>query len=221
MNQQTPGRDHAVIPVKGLRLGKSRLTSLDCETRYRLNRVQFIQTAKAVKEAFGAHCTTVTSSCPEVRELALAEGLHFLPEREPGDLNAALSRCRVRLRMLGARSMTVVPVDLVQISAASLCELLARSGGEAFIVPDRALAGTNLFHFPLSAQFALRYGEESFSEHVLGLLRCGLKPHVYAASPLNEDLDLPPQLAGLASWLDALFDVSGTAAQVGHGVQPA
>ena len=196
---------HAVIPVKGLKSGKSRLTTLDSQARYWLNRVQFMQTVRAVKGAFGAQCTTVTSSCAEVRELALAEGVRFQLEPQPLGLNGALEACRRRLIAAGAASMTVVPVDLLQISRETLCDLLARAGDAPFIVPDREMKGTNVMRFPLTASFSLQYGEESFCGHLRALLCEGIFPHVYASSPLNEDLDLPIQLAGLARWLESVY----------------
>jgi 2-phospho-L-lactate guanylyltransferase (CobY/MobA/RfbA family) len=196
---------HAVIPVKGLRQGKSRLATLDSQSRYWLNRVQFMQTVKAVKGAYGAQFTTVTSTCAEVRELALAEGVHFQLEAQPLGLNGALVACRARLAAGGAASMTVVPVDLLQISCEALTDLLKRAGDAPFIVPDREMKGTNVMRFPLTAGFDLQYGEESFCAHLRSLLCGGVFPHVYATSPLNDDLDLPVQLAGLASWLESVF----------------
>lgn len=205
---------HAVIPVKGLRTGKSRLNTLDSQARYWLNRVQFMQTVRAVKGAFGAQCTTVTSSCAEVRELALAEGVRFQLEPQPLGLNGALQACRVQLAAVGAASMTVVPVDLLQISRETLSDLLMRAGDQPFIVPDREMKGTNVMRFPLTASFALQYGEESFCAHLRSLLGEGVFPHVYASSPLNEDLDLPIQLAGLASWLQSVYAANESSAVV-------
>lgn len=196
---------HAVIPVKGLRQGKSRLSTLDSQSRYWLNRVQCMQTVRAVKGAYGAQFTTVTSSCAEVRALALAEGVHFQLEAQPLGLNGALEACRARLAAAGASSMTVVPVDLLQISCEALTDLLTRAGDAPFIVPDRDMQGTNVMRFPLSAGFALQYGHESFCAHLRSLVCGGVFPHVYASSPLNDDLDLPLQLAGLASWLESVY----------------
>jgi 2-phospho-L-lactate guanylyltransferase len=194
MNAQHAG-DCVLIPVKGLRDGKSRLSAhLPDAVRHSLNRMQLAETLSAVVQVFGARNCMVISACPEVRRLADAENVVYVEEPAPRGLNNALAYAKNLLQTAGARMITVVPVDLMHISRATLHDVLRRHPAtESFIVPDTELAGTNVFHFPASLPFEFRYGADSFRDHVRALIRCGVSPHVYANTSLADDLDAVSQ----------------------------
>jgi len=185
-----------LIPAKGIGTGKSRLMEvLVPASREALNRAQLIQTVSAAAETFGHESTYVVSPCERVEAIVRAAGVGFIRERVPLGLNQALEQARSELRRAGPGALCVLPVDLPDVSAAVLHDLLRhRDPGRPFVVPDRAADGTNFLHLPAGCELLFSYGPGSFSKHVRLLAQAGWILDIVANTCLRDDLDDARQL---------------------------
>lgn len=189
-------RGHVIVPAKGFLHGKSRLAAhLDAENLQALNLRNAERTLHAAAEFFGPARCVLVSPCPLTCGTVRRMGFRALFQEHNDGLNAGLELARACLRREGARTLTVLPVDLPCISNAALRAVLGLAIGPrlAAIVPDVALQGTNLLSAPADFPFSFRFGPASFGAH-LAQLRLGLEVHVAQPCALQLDLDTIEQL---------------------------
>lgn len=194
----------AVIPVKPLTEGKSRLASiLTNEQRQTLNKNMF------------NHVLKTTLSTPEVDEvlviskdevaLTLAEraGAHAILEDKNSDLNAALSVARKASEALGVSSLIVVPADLARLEPTDLTAILNSRAGDAMatgfivIAPDESQHGTNALYMQPIDSIAFAFGTNSFDKHRAAAIRAGCAVNIIARANLSFDVDNPEDLTQL------------------------
>jgi 2-phospho-L-lactate guanylyltransferase len=192
----TADRGHAIIPAKGLIHGKSRLAAhLDPQSLYGVNLGNLERTLRAAAEFFGAPRCVLVSPCQLTCATVRRMGFPVLFQERNDGLNAGLEFARACLRAAGARTLTVLPVDLAHVSNAALRAALGTwvVPGRAVIVPDSSMQGTNLLTVPADFPFEFSFGPGSFESH-LAQLRRGLKVHLAQPSSLQEDIDTIDQL---------------------------
>ena len=182
----------AIIPVKPLEEGKSRLESLlGSAQRQKLNAFLMQQTfAKA--EAFpGPARTIVVSASADV--LASATALGFVPVREKAEgLNEALAEATQQAMLLGATGAFILPVDLPMVRSEDLKAAIIGVGRNACaLAPDRHRSGTNwLYVSPLQTKL-YRFGPNSFQRHLRQAELCGLDLKIVEDDRFAFDIDRP------------------------------
>ncbi len=200
----------AVIPVKPLVEGKSRLASvLTDEQRVILNKNLYRHVLKTVIATPAINDVLVISSDEEVLTLAEEAGAHAIPEGENSNLNAALEIARKAGTILGASALLVVPADLVTLKTSDLTAILStaeRSNTVESIViaPDANHQGTNaLFLRPVDA-IAFSFGENSFETHRKTAEEAGCRIAIVERPNLSFDVDEPDDLKHLEDhfWRD-------------------
>jgi 2-phospho-L-lactate guanylyltransferase len=202
-------RTVAVIPLRGLADGKSRLAHfLPDRVRRALIGALLERVVHATQATAGITTTLVISPDPAI--VRWAETLHATPVLQTNTgLNAALWQATNWAREGGYDTLLALHGDLPLITPRSLRALLATlsdiPGGPegdastAVVVGDRHRRGTTgLLLRPLGA-LPFLFGEESFGRH----LACGAARSVrtipYDATALAFDLDTPRDLATLAT----------------------
>jgi len=191
----------AVVPVKPLRRGKSRLADvLSVQERTQLNRYLFAHTLEVLKQVPEIERTLVVSRDNAALALARDYGAHTLQEQSNSQLNLALKRATMLLRAAAVSTLLVLPADLPLLTpedVAALLEALPRPRGVA-LAPNAGQTGTNgLAMTPLGAmEFA--YGPRSFSRHLALAKEAGLPVAVVAREGLARDLDWPQDLRLIA-----------------------
>jgi len=180
----------AIIPVKALSEGKTRLAQiLGAPAREALN-IEFLDRALAITAIFpGAADTIVISADARVREIATARGATALAETGEG-LNAALDEAAARARADGAEAILVTPVDLPRATAEDLLALASTGSGFA-IAPDRKGRGTNGLYLAFNGGFVFRFGEDSLSAHLKEARAHGAEAFILDAPNLAFDIDTP------------------------------
>lgn len=187
----------AIVPVKPLRRGKSRLAGvLTEEERTFLNYTMLANTLK------------VLSSVPEVDQilvisrdsgaLALARDFSAKTVQEDGssDLNTALRRATVVAQLYAARSVLILPDDLPLLDVKSVQGLIhmATKPPVLVIAPDRRKDGTNGILVNPAGLIDYQFGPASFHRHIEQALRFHVRVETCEDPALALDLDLPEDL---------------------------
>jgi 2-phospho-L-lactate guanylyltransferase len=192
------GGTWAIIPVRGLERGKSRLAGpLDAEERLDLVSRLLRRAIEAATSSTGVAGTIVVSSDPAALELARAAGAVPVVDHDRG-LNPALELARVETLARGATSLVVLPGDLPWLDRDTLDSVLAAAaaaGNGPFVglVTDRHGTGTNVLILTPPGVIAFAFGPGSRAAHAT---EAGVAGATYAelSGPLDLDLDTPDDL---------------------------
>jgi 2-phospho-L-lactate guanylyltransferase len=188
----------AIVPVKPLLLGKSRLAAaMAPDARAALNRNLLENTLKVIGTADGIDQTLVTSRDPEALAIAREFGARTLLEESAAQLNGALERATLVARAVSCRAVLVLPADLPLLSAEDVHAFLNELNGAPAIAiaPDRHESGTNGLMVAPPSRIAYRFGPSSFQEHTRLALETGARLSILRRPSLALDLDLPEDLA--------------------------
>ena len=180
-----------LIPVKAFPLAKLRLAAaLSAEQRIALARAM----AERVVRACGSLPVAVVCDDTEVADWARNLGalVVWAPER---GLNHAVQDGVAHLAQLGVARVTVAHGDL------PLAEDLAwvSDWHGVTLVPDRREDGTTVIGVPTECGFVFSYGPGSYRRHVSEAERLGVDLRVVRSPALSWDVDLPADLAALAT----------------------
>ncbi len=187
----------AIVPVKPLRLGKSRLSEVLTEDeRAQLNRIFLERVLGTLKEVQEISQVLVVSRDAEALAIARQLGAKTVLEDGPQELNTALKRATSIAMGLAARGVLILPADLPLVTAADIRAFIHGVNGSAIvrISPDRRSDGTNALLVCPPALIEYDYGPGSFNRHCQLALNAGLKAEVIENPNLALDLDLPNDL---------------------------
>jgi 2-phospho-L-lactate/phosphoenolpyruvate guanylyltransferase len=191
-----------VLPMKSLREGKSRLSSvLDSRQRNELLEHLLQRVLARAAQFPGLGQTLLVSGCAQTRARASGFGARTLEETPGAGLNGALRQAHLELRRVDASRMLVVPCDLALLEADDLRRLAGGAAARRIaIAPDESGQGTNGLCFDAALEFDFSFGPHSFARHVEQIRRAGLQHATVHTPGLAFDLDLPQQL-GRIDWL--------------------
>lgn len=187
----------AILPVKPLRLGKSRLAGvLGEEERFRLNQSLLVNTLRVLQAVPELERVLVVSRDPQVLATAHDLQAYTLQEGSASNLNSALVKATQVALSYAVRSILVVPADLPLLTVEDVQTLIARGEPAPVVViaPDRHHCGTNaLLVNPLGG---LRYafGRGSLQTHCRQAQSLGFRLEVLNLPRLAVDLDTPEDL---------------------------
>lgn len=190
----------ALIPVKGLKDGKTRLKdALDDVQRAALNARLADRVLEAAFAARGVSAVIVVSPDDAALAWAVARGAVALREPPGGGLNFALDDARTLALTLGADSVLVLPADLPLVDTGDIAALAGRAvrGRAMVIAPDAAGFGTNALLLRPAAAIPFRFGAGSFRAHLAEARRARLPVRTVRRTGLAFDLDTPDDLARL------------------------
>jgi 2-phospho-L-lactate/phosphoenolpyruvate guanylyltransferase len=187
----------AIVPVKPLRRGKSRLAgTLTDEERVDLNRLLLERTIKILTELKEVEQVLVVSR--DSAALAIARDLGARTVKEDGapTLNTALKRATVVAQVYASRGVLILPADLPLLSREDVLTLLGRSIDPPVVViaPDRHEKGTNALLLSPASLIEYDFGEGSFQRHCDRAQRAGARLEIVRLPSLELDLDLPQDL---------------------------
>jgi 2-phospho-L-lactate guanylyltransferase len=187
----------AIVPVKPLRRGKSRLAGvLTAEERTFLNYTMLANTLKTLASVPEVDQILVVSR--DSGALALARDFKAKTVQEDGssDLNTALQRATVVAQMYAAQSVLVLPDDLPLLDAASVEAFISQAKKPPVVViaPDRRRDGTNGLLISPPGLIDYQFGKNSFQRHVEQAQRNNLRLEICDLPSLALDLDQPEDL---------------------------
>jgi 2-phospho-L-lactate guanylyltransferase len=188
----------AIVPVKRLAAAKSRLAPI-LSLRQRRALVCFLleHTLKILKGDHGIAGILVVGRDRAVRAIARKHGAAFLCEEDRGGLNRALARAQAAAVRRKAEAVLVLPADLPLLSRKDIAWVKKSAGRPPLVAlePDRSERGTNLLLMAPPGIIRFSFGPGSFARHAQAARRAGIEATVLRRRTLEQDLDLPEDLA--------------------------
>jgi len=196
----------AIVPVKPLRRGKSRLAgALTEDERAELNRLLLERTIKTLSDLKEVEQVLVVSRDSSALALARDLGARTVQEDGAPHLNTALKRATVVAQVYASRGVLVLPADLPLLSQQDILTLIERATDPPVVViaPDRHQKGTNALLLSPANLIEYDFGENSFKRHCERAKKAGARLEIVTLPSLGLDLDLPEDLE-LVRQLEAL-----------------
>lgn len=187
----------AIVPVKPLRRGKSRLAgTLSEDERTELNRILLERTLTTLSELKEVEQVLVVSRDPHALTIARNHGARTLREDGQPQLNTALKRATVVAQVYATRGVLVLPADLPLITQEDLHALIERATDPPVVViaPDRHEKGTNALLMSPAGLIEYDFGENSFKRHCDRARKAGARLEIVDLPSFGLDLDLPEDL---------------------------
>jgi 2-phospho-L-lactate guanylyltransferase len=187
----------AIVPVKPLRRGKSRLAgALSEDERTDLNRSLLQNTLKTLSELKEVEEVLVISRDPHALTIARNYGARTVREDGQPELNTALQRATVVAQVYTTGAVLILPADLPLITPEDVRALIQRAGEPPAVViaPDRHGTGTNALLISPSGLIEYDFGENSFQRHCQRAKQAGARLEIVNLPSLGLDLDLPEDL---------------------------
>ncbi len=196
----------AIVPVKPLRRGKSRLAgALTEDERAELNRLLLERTLRTLTDLKEVEQVLVVSRDSSALALARELGARTVQEDGAPALNTALKRATVVAQVYASRGVLVIPADLPFLSREDVLALLEHAVDPPVVViaPDRRGQGTNALLLSPANLIEYDFGGDSFKRHCDRARKAGARLEIVDLPSLGLDLDLPEDLA-LVRQLDGL-----------------
>lgn len=187
----------AIVPVKPLKRGKSRLASvLSEEERTALNQSLLIHTIKTLSAVAEIDKVLVVSRDPYALAIAREYNARTVLEDGSPELNTALRRASLVAKAYQANEVLVIPADLPLIKPKDIEQFIAHSGEppELVIAPDRRHDGTNALLINPTGLIDFKYGKGSFDIHMAAAKKAKARVEVIEDVIFGLDLDLPEDL---------------------------
>ena len=195
----------AIVPVKPLNRGKSRLSEVFTpEERMDLNCHLLKNTIVILKEIPEIEHVLVVSRDQTALSIARKLGARTVQENGEPDLNIALTRATVVAKTYSTRGILIVPADLPLITPEDVHAVLDKAGEPPVVVvaPDRHRSGTNALLVNPAGLIEYQYGMDSFRRHCELALKVGARLEICELPSFALDLDVPDDLYELESKLD-------------------
>lgn len=187
----------AIVPVKPLRRGKSRLSGvLSEDERTALNHSMLVNTIKTLKAVPEIDVILVVSRDPSALSLAREYEARTVLEDGSPELNTALRRASMVAQTYQAHEILVMPADLPLITAQDVQKFISHSGNppEVIIAPDRRRDGTNALYINPANLIDFCYGAGSFNIHLEQAKKANARIDIVDHDAFALDLDLPEDL---------------------------
>ena len=184
----------AIVPVKPLHRGKSRLSEILSEDeRARLNQQLFSHTIEVLKEVDAISDILVVSRDSDVLTEAREMDVRTVTENGTPELNSALRRASLFSKSFSTEGILIVPADLHLLTSDDVSQFLRARTKRPMIViaPDHRRTGTNLLLIDPADLITFSFGEDSFQKHTSLAESKGAKVIVVDNERIALDLDTP------------------------------
>lgn len=187
----------AIVPVKPMRLGKSRLANvLSEEDRAHLNRQLLAHTIDTLKTVDDIEHVLVVSRDTAALALARDHGARTVQEDGAPQLNIALTRATFVAKAYNTHGVLVIPADLPLITAEDIHAMLSCAYDPPVVVvaPDRHRRGTNALLISPPGLIEYDFGPNSFEQHCRLAKEAGARLEICNLPSLAFDVDWPEDL---------------------------
>lgn len=187
----------AIVPVKPLRRGKSRLAEvLTQEERTHLNSRLLVHTVQTLKLIPEIEQVLVISRDQAALSIAREHGARTVQENGAPQLNMALARATIVARNYVTRGVIIVPADLPLLTVEDIQLMLARGKEPPVVVvaPDRRGTGTNALLVCPAGMIEYDFGPGSFQRHCDQAKEVGARLEICELPSIALDVDLPEDL---------------------------
>ena len=188
----------AIVPVKPLRRGKSRLAgTLTDDERAQLNENLLNHTLETLSGLKELEQVLVVSRDPHALTIARKHGARTVREDGQPQLNTALTRATVVAKVHATSGVLILPADLPLLSQTDILSLIERATNPPVVViaPDRHEKGTNALLMSPAGLIEYDFGDGSYHRHCQRAKKAGARLEIVNLPSLSLDLDLPEDLA--------------------------
>ncbi len=207
----------AIVPVKSLREGKSRLAHILSEDQRADLVICFLRHhLDVLSQVASLDHILVVSSDATVLATARQQGAAILDEGRVQGLNRATRRAVERATANQATAALILPVDLplIQVEDVDLMIQSQPTGADSgrplmAICPDTRRKGTNALFLSLPTHFTFHFGVGSFQRHLHEAARLGLISRIVHAPRLELDIDLEDDWSQYQHMMDQQGRVPG------------
>ena len=191
--------DAGIIPVKRLDRAKKRLADdFDEEQRVAIARA-LLDDALDLCHGSPFLSWWVVSDDETVLERANGRGLSTLQDGGSG-LNDALVLAIATVASAGAKSTTIIPVDVPLAQPEDLQDLLDTGAtSDITVVPSERDGGTNGLYLRPPGILAPRFGPGSLASHLAAAERAGVRCSILSLDALSLDIDTVEDIQTLLS----------------------
>jgi len=200
----------AIVPVKPLRHGKSRLSgTLSEDERAQLNESLLEHTLETLANLKELEQVLVVSRDPHALAIARKHGARTVREDGSPHLNTALARATIVAKLHATRGVLILPADLPLLTRDDILALIERAMNPPVVViaPDRHEKGTNALLMSPAGLIEYDFGEGSYQRHCKRAKKAGARLEIVKLPSLGLDLDLPEDLELIREQLEN-FDLT-------------
>ena len=201
----------AIVPVKPLQRGKSRLSGvLNVEERTALNRFLLSNTLEVLATVPEIEHALVVSRDPQALAIAREHGARTVQEQGAPHLNIALTRATMVAISHSVQGVLILPADLPLLTTGDVIEMVKKAVDPPVVVitPDRHRQGTNALLISPAGLIQYDFGPESFERHCGRARKVGARLEICELSSVALDVDLPEDLELVGFELAELNDWS-------------
>ncbi len=187
----------AIVPVKPLRRGKSRLSgALTDAERAELNQKLLEQTLRTLSSLKELDQVLVVSRDPQALTIARNHGAKTIQEDGQPQLNTALTRATVLAKVQAIHGVLILPADLPLLTKEDVLTLIDSAAKPPVVViaPDRHKKGTNALLMTPPGLIDYEFGEDSFDKHCERAKQVGAHLKIVELPSLALDVDVPEDL---------------------------
>ena len=195
----------AIVPVKPLRRGKTRLaTVLSEDQRAALNKRLLIHTLDTITKLPVLEQVLVVSRDPEALAIARYHGARTVLEDGTPHLNIAITRATTVATIYNVSGVLILPADLPQMTEQDVLTMVdaGKYANTMVIAPDHRQQGTNALLLRPPDLLKFSFGENSFFRHTDQARAKGARVEVVELPSLARDVDYPEDLAFLNGQLE-------------------
>ncbi|HNT25608.1 MAG TPA: 2-phospho-L-lactate guanylyltransferase [Anaerolineales bacterium] len=187
----------AIVPVKPLHRGKSRLSDvLSEDERAALNQCMLENTLDVLSRVPKLERVLVISRDPRALTVARDHKAHTILEHGAPELNAALERATAFARKYAPGGILILPADIPLITVEDVSAMIDKAKKPPVVVisPDRHRVGTNALLLSPPGLFRYEFGPDSFNRHCQAAQQAGARLQICDSPSLALDLDTPEDL---------------------------
>lgn len=192
--------DHlwAVVPAKDLAQAKQRLAGvLTPGERQGLAQAMLEDVLTALARVPALAGIIVVTREASLAAIARSFDAHVIADLRHEGPSAAIMLAANELAAEGAAGMLAIPADVPLASEAEIGQIaaVATARPAVTLVPALADMGTNAIALTPSDAIPIRFGKQSFFQHLKAALERGLTPRILRLPGIGLDIDRPEDLA--------------------------
>jgi 2-phospho-L-lactate/phosphoenolpyruvate guanylyltransferase len=188
----------AFVPLKHPACARRRmLEDLTAKQRHSMYFTLARRIITALRDAPMVRDTVIVTSSAEVEIFAEQLGVRVMHQMRDEGINSACEAAIASSSAVGITGALIVSGDLPMVTSKAITALLQSADLQhpgMTIVPDRHHRGTNALVCTPAGATSLRFGPNSFAEHVRAAQEQGLATRVFESGELALDIDEPEDL---------------------------
>ncbi len=195
----------AVLPLKGLRNAKNRLSNiLSPQERAGLVTAMAQDMLSALIATPKLAGVLIISNSTDIKDLVQNYPVELIPEGQEKGLNGAISQAAKILVSRDVKAMMVIHGDIPLVRPEDIDAILETilPAPSVTITPCKQKDGTNVMVCCPPDVITFEYGKQSYSKHILAALDKGIEPTKVPNEHLAIDIDTEGDLLDFLSYIE-------------------